>query len=84
MATEKPKQHDHGPSGLAENDLGPTAKAAQQQGWEKNEEQRTEQPKGKPAHYGGSEFDYGARDFGDVPEPSPEHGDETANDNKSD
>ncbi len=68
MATEKPKQPNQEPEGLGEHNLGPTGEAAQQQGWDINEEQRTQQPSRKPEHYGGQNYNYGARDFGDTPE----------------
>ncbi len=31
-----------------------------------NEDQRAEQPNGRPSHYGGKGYDYGAQDFGDT------------------
>ncbi len=55
------------PRGLGEHARGPASEAAHEQGWDLNEEQRTEPPKGRPAHYGGKGFDYGAQDFGDTP-----------------
>lgn len=72
MGTEKPGQNTEGPKGLAEHDLGPTGEAAQEQGWGLNEEQRTSHPASKPPHYGGTDYDYGARDFGDTPEEPPQ------------
>jgi len=72
MATEKPKQQNQEPKGLGEHNLGRTSEAAQQQGWDLNEEKRTTQPSGKPQHYGGHDFNYGARDFGDTPEDMSE------------
>lgn len=54
------------PSGLGEHERGPASEKAHEQGWGLNEDQRTEQPEGRPAHYGGKGFDYGAQDFGDT------------------
>lgn len=69
MATEKPKQQQNEePRGLDDRNLGPTAEAAHEQGWQINQEQRTSQPSGKPAHYGGTDYNYGAQDLGDTPE----------------
>jgi hypothetical protein len=68
MATEKPKQQNEEPKGLGDHNLGPTGEAAHEQGWQTNEEQRTAQPTGKPAHYGGADYNYGAQDLGDTPE----------------
>lgn len=72
MGTEKPDKKSAEPKGLGEKNLGPTAEAAHEDGWGLSEEQRTSQPAGKPDHYGGTDFEYGARDFGDTPEkPQP-------------
>jgi hypothetical protein len=68
MATEKPKQQNEEPRGLDDRNLGPTAEAAHEQGWQINEDQRTTPPPGKPAHYGGKDYNYGAQDLGDTPE----------------
>lgn len=81
MGTEKPnQQNDEEPKGLGENDLGPTGEAGREQGWGLNQEQRTSQPAGKPSHYGGRDYDYGAQDFGEIPdqpqEPNSSSGDE--------
>jgi hypothetical protein len=55
------------PEGLGEHARGPASEAAHEQGWGLNEEERKKQPEGRPAHYGGKGYDYGAQDFGDTP-----------------
>jgi hypothetical protein len=55
------------PKGLGEHAMGHEAEIAQEQGWGLNEEERTKLPEGRPAHYGGIGYDYGAQDFGDTP-----------------
>lgn len=54
------------PEGLGEHARGRASEAAHQQGWDLNEEERTQQPDGRPAHYGGKGFDYGVYDFGNI------------------
>jgi hypothetical protein len=56
------------PQGFTEETNGHSSEAAQEQGWDLNEDERTSPPKNRPAHYGGKGFDYGAQDFGDAPE----------------
>jgi hypothetical protein len=56
------------PNGLGEHNLGPTGEAAQQQGF--GLKHRTE-PGGNSETYGGTDYNYGARDFGDTPERVP-------------
>ncbi len=63
---EKRNRNAKEPKGLGEHARGPASEAAHEQGWDINEEERSEQPKGRPAHYGGKGFDYGANDFGDT------------------
>ncbi len=58
---------DREPEGLGENARGPASEAAHEQGWDINEGERTKSPEGRPAHYGGKGYDYGAQDFGDTP-----------------
>jgi hypothetical protein len=55
------------PKGLGEHARGPAAEKAHEEGWDLNEQERTKQPPGRPAHYGGKGYDYGAQDFGDTP-----------------
>jgi hypothetical protein len=68
MADEnRDKQNTQEPAGLGEHARGPASEAAHEQGWDFNEEQRKQQPQGRPEHYGGKGYDYGAQDFGDTP-----------------
>jgi hypothetical protein len=61
------EQNTKEPAGLGEHAHGHTAEIAHEQGWGSNEDERTKQPEGRPAHYGGNGYDYGAQDFGDTP-----------------
>ena len=60
--TEKEKQE---PRGFGERSRGLASEYAHEQGWGLDEEERTRQPEGRQATDGGTEYDYGARDFGD-------------------
>ena len=55
------------PKGFGEHARGPAAERAHEQGWDLNEEARTQLPTGPQNTYGGSDYDYGAQDFGDDP-----------------
>ncbi|AFL88482.1 hypothetical protein Terro_2581 [Terriglobus roseus DSM 18391] len=55
------------PRGLGEHTRGLASEYAHEQGWQLNEEQRTRQPAGKQNTDGGTDYEYGARDFGDEP-----------------
>ena len=55
------------PRGLGEHARGLASEYAHEQGWQLNEEQRIKQPAGKQNTDGGTDYDYGARDFGDEP-----------------
>lgn len=69
MGFQKPKDSlPQEPSGFTARSSGRASKRARQQGWQTNEEERTQQPEGKQAIDGGRDYDYGARDFGDIPE----------------
>lgn len=57
----------HEPKGLGEHARGVAAERAHEMGWELNQEQRTTAPPGKQNTYGGTDYDYGAQDFGDEP-----------------
>ena len=79
MADEK---HDPSkgpePRGFGEHSRGLSSEYAHEQGWGLNEEERRAQPEEKQAPDGGTDYDYGARDFGDeavdtsAARPSPE------------
>ena len=55
------------PRGLGEHARGLAGEYAHEQGWGLNEDQRRKQPEGKQNSDGGTDYDYGARDFGDEP-----------------
>lgn len=53
------------PRGFGEHSRGLAGEYAHEQGWGLNEEERKAQPQGTEAADGGTDYDYGARDFGD-------------------
>lgn len=68
MGFQKPKNaRSHEPSGFTPRSSGHASERARQQGWQTNEEERTREPEGKLNIDGGTDYDYGARDFGDIP-----------------
>lgn len=68
MGFQKPKNaRPHEPSGFTPRSSGRASERARQQGWQTNEQERTHEPEGKLASDGGTDYDYGAHDFGDVP-----------------
>lgn len=64
-ASDNPKQAE--PRGFGEHVRGLAGEYAHEQGWQLNEEERTKQPAGKQNTDGGTDYEYGARDFGDEP-----------------
>ena len=74
MADEKP----HEPSGFTDHTRSLAGEHAHEQGWGLNEDERTHLPETKQDFEGGTDYDYGARDFGDTAvntsavTPSPE------------
>ncbi len=67
---EDPKQSSETqeePRGLGEHARGLAAEYAHEQGWGLEEEQRTKLPEGLDDTSGGSNYEYGAQDFGDEP-----------------
>lgn len=55
------------PRGFGQHAHGLASEYAQEQGWGLNEEERTRQPEGRQVTDGGTDYEYGARDFGDEP-----------------
>ena len=55
------------PRGFGEHARGPAGEYAHEQGWQLNEEERRKLPAGPRNTDGGTDYDYGARDFGDDP-----------------
>ena len=54
------------PAGFTTHSSGLASEYAREQGWGINEEERTKTPGQKQDYDGGSDYDYGARDFGDT------------------
>lgn len=68
MADEKEKEDKAPePRGLGEHARGLASEYAHEQGWGLNEAERTAQPKARQETFGGTDYDYGAQDFGDEP-----------------
>ena len=55
------------PRGFGEHTRGLGSEYAHEQGWELNIEERTKLPQTPQNTFGGKDYDYGARDFGDQP-----------------
>ncbi len=55
------------PVGFGEHTRRSSGERAHEKGWGLNEEQRRELPEQKQNYEGGTDYDYGARDFGDAP-----------------
>ena len=55
------------PRGLGEHARGLASEYAHEQGWGLNEEERTQLPETPSDTDGGTDYEYGARDFGDEP-----------------
>ena len=76
--TGEEDQQRREPQGFGEHTRKPSSEHAHEQGWGLNQDERTQLPKGKQPWQGGTDYDYGAQDFGDTPEdtsaarPSPE------------
>jgi hypothetical protein len=58
---------DAEPRGFGEHTRGLAGEYAHEQGWQTDEEERTKLPAGKQNTDGGTDYEYGARDFGDEP-----------------
>ena len=67
MMADQEKQQatkpDAEPRGFGEHTRG----LAHEQGWQLNEDERRKQPESPENTAGGTDYDYGARDFGDEP-----------------
>jgi hypothetical protein len=55
------------PAGFTTHNSGLASERAREQGWQTNAEERTRMPQGKQNEDGGTDYDYGAQDFGDEP-----------------
>ncbi len=78
MADEKPQAPPQEPSGFTSHTRSLAGEYAHEQGWGLNEEERSRLPGAKQDFEGGTDYEYGARDFGDTAvdtsavKPSPE------------
>lgn len=63
MSTEIERE----PRGFGEHARGPAAGKAHEMGWDLNEDARTQPPQDGENTYGGTDYNYGAQDFGDDP-----------------
>ncbi len=69
MATDEttPQQPPQEPRGFGERTRGLAGEYAHEQGWGLDVEERTTQPATAQDTDGGTDYEYGARDFGDDP-----------------
>ena len=67
MAQAKQQLNRREPSGFTPRTGGLASEYAREQGWDINEEQRSQTPREKQKYDGGRDYDYGAQDFGDEP-----------------
>ncbi len=68
MADEKVQTpYAEEPRGFGSHTRGLAGEYAHEQGWGLNEEERIRQPEEKQDLDGGTDYEYGARDFGDTP-----------------
>ena len=72
MQKKEPETHPPEPRGFGEHARGLAGEYAHEQGWGLNEEERIRQLPPEEQADGGANFDYGARDFGDVPTRIPD------------
>ena len=74
--TQKPVE----PRGFGEHTRGLSGEYAHEQGWGLDVEERTKQPETPQDADGGTDYEYGARDFGDEPvNTAIDHTDNTQN-----
>lgn len=66
MAGEKQHDERHEPAGFTPHTSKAASEYAREQGWDLNEEERRKTPLEKQNYDGGTDYDYGARDFGDT------------------
>ncbi len=67
MADDNQHSRPAEPRGLGEHARGLASEYAHEQGWGLEEERRTTLPESPQDTDGGSNYEYGARDFGDEP-----------------
>lgn len=64
---ETPTQKAVEPRGFGEHNRGLSGEYAHEQGWGLDADERTKQPEAPQDSDGGTDYEYGARDFGDEP-----------------
>ncbi len=67
MADDTNKQASPEPRGFGEHSRGLSGEYAHEQGWGLDVEERTRQAEAPQDIDGGTDYDYGAKDFGDDP-----------------
>ena len=68
MAADEPQvQKPVEPRGFGEHTRGLSGEYAHEQGWGLDEQERTKQTEAPQDTDGGTDYEYGARDFGDEP-----------------
>ena len=83
MADDPKQQTPAEPRGFGEHTRGLAGEYAHEQGWGLDEEERTRLPDQPQNTDGGTDYEYGARDFGDEPvNTAIEHSDPTQNETK--
>jgi hypothetical protein len=81
MADEPKQQVPDEPRGFGQRTRGLAGEYAHEQGWGLDEEERTKLPDQPQDTDGGTDYEYGARDFGDEPvNTAISHSDTTQND----
>jgi len=66
--TENRSNEVRKPRGFSPGTTGTAGENAHEQGWQLNEEERSKTAKSLVGKTGGTDFNYGAQDFGDTPE----------------
>lgn len=64
---EQKNEPEREPSGFGEHTRKSSSENAHEQGWGLNQEERTRVADEKQESQGGTDYDYGAQDFGDIP-----------------
>ena len=81
MADDSPQTPPQEPRGFGERTRGLAGEYAHEQGWGLDQEERTKLPDNPQDIDGGTDYEYGARDFGDEPvNTAIDHKDTTQND----
>lgn len=68
MAEKRPNEEVRKPRGFSPGTTGAAGANAHEQGWQLNEEERSNTAKSLVGKTGGRDYNYGAQDFGDTPE----------------